>query len=163
MIEDNIEKLARDVLSAARARGVRIATAESCTGGLISSALTAVSGSSDVFDRGFVTYSNEAKRQMLDVSDTSLTKFGAVSENVAKEMSYGAMTNSMAEITVAVTGIAGPEGGTKDKPVGLVWFGVCEQGMAPDGVKQVFSGHDRNGIRSEAVNYALHLLLDRLS
>lgn len=158
MFDPKVLKVAEKVLAEARARSMMIATAESCTGGLIAGALTEIAGSSDVVDRGFVTYSNEAKHQMLDVTAESLSRFGAVSEPVAKEMAYGAIASSRADISVAVTGVAGPGGGTAEKPVGLVWFGVCRIGEAPLAEHHVFSGLDRSGVRNETVSTALHLL-----
>lgn len=154
--------LAAHVLQAAEARGAHIVTAESCTGGLIAAALTDIAGSSTVFDRGFVTYSNAAKMEMLDVTAASLDRFGAVSEAVAKEMAFGALARSMADLAVSVTGIAGPGGGSADKPVGLVWFAVAEQGMAPEAARYVFDGADRASIRRAATETGLSLLLDRL-
>jgi nicotinamide-nucleotide amidase len=112
------------ILATARAKGIRIATAESCTGGMVAVALTDIPGSSDVFDRGFVTYSNAAKTQMLDVSQQTLAAHGTVSEQVAAEMAMGALRNSTATLTVAITGIAGP-GGSEHKPEGRVCFGIA--------------------------------------
>lgn len=157
------ENLATDVLSAARLSGLKITTAESCTGGLIAGALTAIAGSSDVFERGFVTYSNEAKQQMLDVSYETLEQVGAVSEAVAKEMAYGALTNSMADIAVSVTGVAGPGGGTKEKPVGTVWFGVCLIGEVPSAELVQFKEMDRDSIRQNSVQHALGMLYNAIS
>ncbi|MDZ4135073.1 MAG: nicotinamide-nucleotide amidohydrolase family protein, partial [Paracoccaceae bacterium] len=116
--------LAAALLAAARARGARIATAESCTGGMISAALTDIAGSSDVFDRGFVTYSNAAKTDMLGVRGQTLAEYGAVSEAVAREMAEGALARSLAMLAVSVTGIAGP-GGSEFKPEGRVCFGLA--------------------------------------
>ena len=113
------------VLDACRARGWKVATAESCTGGLVAGALTEIAGSSDVVDRGFVTYSNEAKQQMLGVPKSTLERFGAVSRETAEEMARGALAQSLADITVSITGIAGPGGGSADKPVGLVHFAAA--------------------------------------
>ena len=113
------------MLAAARARGLRIATAESCTGGLVAGALTAIAGSSDVFDRGFVTYSNEAKAEMLGVDPRLIETHGAVSPETAEAMAKGALAHARADIVVAVTGIAGPGGGSAQKPVGLVYFGTA--------------------------------------
>lgn len=155
-------ELAQQVLAAARAKGFKIATAESCTGGLIIGALTEIAGSSDVVDRGFVTYSNASKQQMLGVTARSLTDFGAVSEATAKEMAYGAIANSRADIAVSVTGIAGPGGGTAQKPVGTVWFGLAEQGAAPIVERVVYEGEDRAGVRSKTVQHALQMLLSAL-
>lgn len=156
------EKLATDVLTAARAKGLKIATAESCTGGLISGALTAIAGSSDVVDRGFVTYSNEAKQQMLGVSPITLERFGAVSQATAKEMAYGALANSLADLTVSVTGVAGPGGGTAEKLVGTVWFGLAAQGSAPIAECIQFGDMNRNSIRVDSVHHALILLRNAL-
>lgn len=149
--------LAAEVLSAARARGVRIATAESCTGGMIAAALTDIAGSSDVVDRGFVTYSNAAKQQMLGVRARTLQDYGAVSEEVAAEMAEGALTRSEATLTVAVTGIAGP-GGSGLKPEGRVCFGIA----SPTGVRTEtvdFGPVGRAKVRRATVEHALRLLL----
>ncbi|WCL52935.1 CinA family protein [Gimibacter soli] len=154
---------AERLLALARAQDMKLATAESCTGGLIGGALTAIAGSSDVVDRGFITYSNEAKQQMLGVSAESLARFGAVSEAVAKEMAYGALAHSMADAAVAVTGVAGPGGGSEEKPVGLVWFGIAVQGQAPEAFKMLFGDIGRDGIRTETVRKALDALIDALS
>ncbi|NVJ99115.1 MAG: CinA family protein [Alphaproteobacteria bacterium] len=162
MFSDNILGLARSVIQTATSSGLMLTTAESCTGGLISGALTEIPGSSAVLDRSFVTYSNEAKNQMLSVSAESLMKFGAVSEAVAKEMAFGAIANSRADVAVSVTGIAGPGGGSHEKPVGLVWFGVCRIGETPQAVRYVFDDTDRTSIRLEAVQTALQLALNQL-
>ena len=111
-----------------RARGLKIATAESCTGGLVAAALTDIAGSSDVVDRGFVTYSNEAKQAMLGVPAATLKRHGAVSAETAAAMAAGALKNSQADLAVAITGIAGPGGGSKEKPVGLVYFAAASRG-----------------------------------
>ncbi|NVJ68887.1 MAG: CinA family protein [Alphaproteobacteria bacterium] len=162
MFNDEITKLATDVLERARASSQMLVTAESCTGGLVAGSLTEIAGSSDVFDRGFITYSNEAKNQMLSVSAESLIRFGAVSEAVAKEMAYGALAASRADISVSVTGIAGPGGGSQEKPVGLVWFGVCKIGEAPSSLKMEFGDVGRDKIRLSAVKTALKLLQDAI-
>ena len=128
-IDERLIAQAADLLEACRAKGELIATAESCTGGLVSATLTAVPGSSDVFDRGFVTYSNTAKSEMLGVPYWLIERHGAVSEDVARAMAGGALTHSNASLAVAVTGIAGPDGGTPEKPVGLVHFAAGR----PDG------------------------------
>lgn len=154
--------LAAAVLNKARAKGFRIATAESCTGGLIAGALTDIAGSSDVVDRGFVTYSNEAKQQMLSVQADTIDKFGAVSEATAKEMAYGALVNSLADITISVTGVAGPGGGSADKPVGLVWFGLAEQGLPPIAEQMLFGDIGRAQIREKTVAHALSMLMRTL-
>ncbi|WP_405405724.1 CinA family protein [Paracoccus sp. Ld10] len=151
---------AAQVLDAARARGVQIATAESCTGGLIAGALTEVPGSSDGFDRGFVTYSNAAKVQMLGVRDDTLTTHGAVSEQVAAEMAQSALRQSDAGIAVSVTGIAGP-GGSEHKPEGRVCFGISQPfGTVTQTVE--FGAIGRHRVRAATVEHALQLLLDAL-
>lgn len=149
------------LLDVARARGARIATAESCTGGMISAALTDVAGSSDVFDRGFVTYSNAAKIAMLGVRQTTLDAHGAVSEAVAAEMAEGALARSEATLAVAVTGIAGP-GGSEFKPEGRVCFALAQTGR-PVAVETVdFGAIGRAKVRRATVNHALALLQDAL-
>ncbi|MEO9862852.1 MAG: CinA family protein [Yoonia sp.] len=149
---------ATDVLDVAKQRGVMIATAESCTGGLIAGALTDIPGSSSVFDRGFVTYSNEAKAEMLGVDMALIETHGAVSRPVAESMAAGALDKSNAAITVSVTGVAGP-GGTVAKPEGMVCFGIA----TATGVRsetQRFGAIGRHQVRAETVNYALKLLLN---
>jgi nicotinamide-nucleotide amidase len=150
---------ATSVLIAYRKRGLRIATAESCTGGLIAAALTDVAGSSDVFERGFVTYSNDAKQELIAVPPAVLTKFGAVSAETAEAMARGALARSRADVAISVTGIAGPGGGSSEKPVGLVWFGIARKGGANLTVREIFPG-DRAAIRQAAVARALALLED---
>jgi nicotinamide-nucleotide amidase len=157
-IDEHLIAEAADLLDAARAKGELIATAESCTGGLVSATLTAVPGSSDVFDRGFVTYSNTAKSEMLGVPYWLIERHGAVSEDVARAMAGGALTHSNASLAVAVTGIAGPDGGTPEKPVGLVHIAAGR----PDGPmhheRVVFGDLGRAEIRRRAVERALSLL-----
>jgi nicotinamide-nucleotide amidase len=143
-----------------RERGWMMASAESCTGGLIAGACTELSGSSDWFERGFVTYSNRAKTELLGVDATLIDDHGAVSEPVARAMAVGAVERSGARCAVAVTGVAGPTGGTPDKPVGTVWFGWC----TPAGIfteRQRFNG-DRAAVRRASVVHALGGLLQRL-
>ena len=149
---------AEATLATLRKRGWLVATAESCTGGLIAGALTAIAGSSDVVERGFVTYSNEAKTEMLGVPAALIDAEGAVSAAVARRMAEGALANSRADLAVSVTGIAGPGGGTDQKPVGLVWFGLARRGAATRAVRHVFPG-DRGAVRQAAVGVALALLL----
>jgi nicotinamide-nucleotide amidase len=141
-------------------RKFKIVTAESCTGGMIAAALTDKAGSSAYFERGFVTYSNEAKMEQLDVNPVTLQAFGAVSEQTARLMARGAMAHSLADIAVSVTGIAGPGGGTEDKPVGLVYIGVCNHTNAVVH-KHVFGG-DRTAIRQQTVEAALNHVIDYL-
>ena len=154
MIEDAVLARAEALLAACRARGWRIATAESCTGGLIAATLTAVAGSSDVVDRGFVTYSNAAKTEMLGVDAGLIARVGAVSEEVALQMARGAV--GFADIAVAVTGVAGPGGGSAQKPVGLVWFAVATKSVV-QAESHVFPG-DRAAVRRATVGHALALL-----
>lgn len=154
--------LAAELLEVARARGVLIATAESCTGGLIAGAITDVAGSSHIFDRGFVTYSNAAKRQMLGVQDETLDTCGAVSEEVAREMAIGALGRSDAQIAVAVTGIAGP-GGSAHKPEGRVCFGLAQQGQPTRTETVEFGALGRENVRSATVEHALGLLIAALT
>jgi nicotinamide-nucleotide amidase len=144
-----------------KTRGLMMATAESCTGGLIAGACTDVSGSSDWFERGFVTYSNAAKSELLGVPTELIAQHGAVSEPVARAMAAGARAHSPAQVTVAVTGVAGPTGGSADKPVGTVWFGWA----TPAGTfteHQRFDG-DRAAVRAATVRHALAGLLQRLA
>ena len=145
------------LLQAARYWGVKIATAESCTGGLIAGALTDVAGSSDVFERGFVTYSNAAKREMLGVRAETLDAFGAVSEQVAREMAEGALTHSAAEMAVSVTGIAGP-GGSEFKPEGRVCFGLALRGRETVVETVEFGALGRTGVRQATVEHALGMM-----
>ena len=153
---------AERLLERFRTRGWRVATAESCTGGLIAGCLTEIAGSSDVVDRGFVTYSNEAKIAMLGVPVDLIRSHGAVSEPVARAMAEGALGASLADVTVAVTGVAGPGGGTEEKPVGLVHFAVAAKGMPTRALHEVFGG-DRRAIRLDTVARALTLLSEAAS
>lgn len=153
-----IQSLAQGVIDKASTGGAMIATAESCTGGLIAAALTDVPGSSAVIDRGFVTYSNEAKAEMLGVPAALIEKHGAVSGAVARAMAHGAVANSRAHVAVSVTGIAGPGGGTPDKPVGLVWFGLARADGFVGVERRVFSIGSRDYVRTKAVETALLLL-----
>jgi len=151
------------LLTACRAAGLRVACAESCTGGLVAAAITEIPGSSDVFERGFVTYSNQAKIEMLDVSEKTLEAFGAVSRDVALEMARGALARSKADIAVAVTGVAGPGGGSAEKPVGLVHFGCAARAREARHVERRFGALSRAEIRACAVEQALALLLEAAS
>ncbi len=147
-----------DLLRLARYWGYRIATAESCTGGMVAAALTDVAGSSDMFDRGFVTYSNQAKIEMLGVSEALLAEFGAVSEAVAGAMAEGALAHSLADLAVATTGIAGP-GGSAFKPEGRVCFGLAMKGKATLVETVEFGALGRDRVRLVARDHALGLLL----
>ena len=151
--------LAQAVGEALLARGWMLATAESCTGGGIAAAITEVAGSSQWFDRGFVTYSNQAKQDMLEVSAQTLMTFGAVSEQTVREMVTGALAHSGADVAVAVSGIAGPDGGTPDKPVGMICLAWGLKAREPVACTEMFSG-DRQAIRSQTVECALQGLLD---
>lgn len=144
------------LLDKLRAGGHIVTTAESCTGGMIAAAITDIAGSSDVFDRGFVTYSNQSKAAMLGVSMTTLEEFGAVSEETCREMLAGALKNSTATIAIATTGIAGPSGGSAEKPVGLVYVGISKDGKA-ETAKCNFPGN-RAEIRQKTVEKAFEML-----
>lgn len=146
------------LLADCRDAKIKIATAESCTGGLIAALLTEIPGSSDVVERGFVTYSNEAKRDSLGVPGDLIADFGAVSEPVARAMAEGALNNSRAQISVSVTGVAGPGGGTALKPVGLVHFGAARRGRRIIHEMQRFGDIGREEIRMKSVEFALELL-----
>lgn len=163
MWPDDILSRAKSVVDLYAAAGKRIVTAESCTGGLIAGALTEISGSSAVVERGFVTYSNEAKHDMLNVLEASFAQYGAVSEQVAQQMAMGALERSRAEVAVSVTGVAGPSGGSDLKPVGTVCFGVAQKGAEPRTQRLIFSGQDRLGVRLETVRHALTLFQHTLS
>ena len=160
MISPGVLDAATALLDACRARRWRLATAESCTGGLIAATLTAIAGASDVVDRGFVTYLNDAKQDVLGVPDATLAEHGAISEPVARAMAEGALTRSRADLAIAVTGIAGPGGGSTDKPVGLVCFGLAQLGQPLHSERVIFPG-DRTAIRQAAVAHALALLRAR--
>ena len=153
------EALAVALGDALRKHRLHVATAESCTGGLIAGAITSVAGSSEWFERGFVTYSNRAKEELLGVLAETLRENGAVSGEVAAEMVAGALARSPADIAVAVTGIAGPGGGTSEKPVGLVWFAWMHRGGAAQCRRFVFDG-GREAVRRQSVAVALQGLID---
>ena len=157
MFEKPLIDTAADILDACRAAGLTLATAESCTGGLIAGCLTAVPGSSDVMERGFVTYSDQAKTDMLGVPADLIAAEGAVSEAVVRAMAEGALLRSSARLSVAVTGIAGPGGGTQSKPVGLVHMAAALTGGEVLHQRQVFAG-DRDAVRLAAVAAALKLV-----
>jgi nicotinamide-nucleotide amidase len=155
-----LRSLAERAGSLLLARKLRVATAESCTGGWVAKCLTDIAGSSQWFERGYVTYSNLAKEQQLGVSAEALVTFGAVSSPVVEQMALGAVRGSGAELAVAITGIAGPDGGSAEKPVGLVWFALADARVArPLLQRQQFSG-DRERIRRAAVATALQMLIE---
>jgi nicotinamide-nucleotide amidase len=161
MLPDSTLTDAESLLAACRAKKVMLATAESCTGGLIAAALTAIAGSSDVVDRGFVTYSNEAKNEAIGVPMELIASHGAVSQPVAAAMAEGALARSQAAIAIAVTGVAGPGGGSAEKPVGLVWFGLARTGSTAVTDHRIFPG-DRTDIRAATVAHALKMIRDAL-
>lgn len=156
------EGLPNRLLEACQAQNIMLATAESCTGGMIVAALTDIAGSSAVVDRGFITYSNEAKMDMLGVSAETLQAHGAVSRETVLEMAAGALARSRASLTLAVTGVAGPGGGSPEKPVGLVWFGVAVNGKPVAAERMLFPDKGRDFIRHETVRHALDLGLKAL-
>jgi len=157
LVLDMAEQLGRALLK----QRLRLATAESCTGGGLGYAITAVAGSSRWFERGFITYSNEAKQEMLSVPHDTLATHGAVSEQTAASMAIGALVHTPADIAVSITGIAGPDGGTPDKPVGTVCFGWCRRGGDTRTTRIVFQG-DRARVREQSILAALQGLLDML-
>ncbi len=162
MLSQELIDLAQRVVAENRAAGKRIAVAESCTGGLVSAALTEVPGASDIFEAGFITYSNEAKQSMLSVHEDVLDTFGAVSIAVAWAMAQGALQKSNADVAVAITGIAGPGGGSEKKPVGTVVFARARRGADPNEVvadMKMFEDLGRSTIRCQAALCALELLL----
>ena len=148
---------AETLLTAYRRAGLIIATAESCTGGLVAGCLTEIAGSSDVFERGFVTYSNAAKTELLGVPADLIAEYGAVSAEAAEAMARGALDRSQADAAVSLTGVAGPGGGTAEKPVGLVHFGVARRGGVARQRREIFPG-DRSAVRLSAIAIALDLL-----
>ena len=154
---NDLTEIVDNLLKNFRRAGLTLATAESCTGGLIAATLTGIAGSSDVVERGFVTYSNAAKTELLDVSEALIAGSGAVSAEVAEAMAQGALAHSRADVAVSVTGIAGPGGATPDKPVGLVYLGLCRRGAAPCHERHIFPG-DRAAVRHASVAAALDLL-----
>jgi nicotinamide-nucleotide amidase len=154
LVVNEVPQLAQALM----AKGWMLATAESCTGGLIAAACTDIAGSSEWFERGFVTYSNEAKTELLGVDAALIEAHGAVSEVVARAMAFGAVRHSHAQVGVAVTGVAGPGGGSKDKPVGTVWFGFSVDGLLTSETRR-FDG-DRAAVRAAAVRHALQRLIE---
>jgi len=161
MARDALVSLARRVGARLKKGKLKLATAESCTGGWIAQAVTSVAGSSEWFERGFVTYSNEAKKELLGVRARTLSSHGAVSEETAREMASGALARSRAQVAIAVTGVAGPGGGTRSKPVGTVCLAWSRKKRTPESVVRHFRG-SREAIRRQSVAFALQGLLDRL-
>jgi nicotinamide-nucleotide amidase len=158
-MSNKIHDLSETVLEACRAARMTLATAESCTGGMVVAALTDIAGSSDVVERGFVTYSNEAKIELLGVPPEMIAAHGAVSAQVATAMVQGALARARVELAVSITGIAGPGGATKGKPVGLVYFGIARKGGVARVERHTFQG-DRADVRAAATERALELLLE---
>ncbi len=142
-------------------KALKIAVAESCTGGWLAQSITDISGSSQWFDRGFVTYSNAAKQEMLGVNSESLDEFGAVSAEIVREMAEGVLRHSQANVSISISGIAGPSGGSLHKPVGLVWFGFASSVFPTDTISQQFAG-DRTEVRAKAVAFALQTIMQKL-
>lgn len=156
-MSSQVQRLAQ----ALKDKGWMLATAESCTGGMIAAACTDLAGSSEWFERGFVTYSNEAKTELLGVDAALIAAHGAVSEVVARAMAFGAVRHSHAQVGVAVTGVAGPSGGSKDKPVGTVWFGFLVDGLLTSEMRR-FDG-DRAAVRQATLQHALQRLIELLA
>jgi nicotinamide-nucleotide amidase len=161
MIPDDLLTEAEALLNLCRVSRVRLAIAESCTGGLIAATLTAIAGASDVVDCGFITYSNESKHELLGVPVELIKAEGAISEAVALAMAEGALARSRATIAMSVTGLSGPGGGTKDKPVGLSWFGLARKGQPAIGEQRLLSG-DRSSIREAAVRHVFAMIRAQL-
>ncbi|TQI78979.1 nicotinamide-nucleotide amidase [Serratia fonticola] len=159
MSENQLRKLSIAVGQKLQARGQWITCAESCTGGGIAKAITDIAGSSAYFDRGFVTYSNAAKHELLGVAEATLKMHGAVSEDVVREMAQGALKAAKADLALSVSGIAGPDGGSDEKPVGTVWFGFAERSGRVQAHKRQFAG-DRDAVRLQATIFALQMALD---
>jgi nicotinamide-nucleotide amidase len=162
MFSLEIDTLARLIIDDARERSLRIVTAESCTGGLVAAALCAIPGASDVFERGFVAYTNRAKQEMLGVSGDLIADLGAVSEPIARMMAEGAVENSHAHLSVAITGVAGPGGGTPMKPVGTVHFATARTNQSVQHRMEMFDLDTRWDIQMASVQVALEFLRDRL-
>ena len=162
MFAADLVRSAEHLLDACRKRGLRLVTVESCTGGLVAALLTEVAGSSDVFDRGFVTYCNAAKVEMLGIAPALIDRHGAVSAAVAVAMAEGALKHSRGDIAVSVTGVAGPGGGTPQKPVGLVYIAVEQRGRSAEASRFNFAGPSRHDIRLESVREALRLVTEAL-
>lgn len=158
MFPDHLARAAVDVLAAAKRQGLLLATAESCTGGLVSACICEVPGCSAVLERGFVTYSNEAKVEMLGVQAGLIAEKGAVSEEVARAMAEGALTHSRADISVAITGIAGPDGGSAEKPVGLVHFAAARKGRPTIHEERRFGDVGRLEVQAKAVKTAFEMI-----
>ncbi len=156
-----MQDLSRKVSEVLRRKNLKLATAESCTGGMVAAAITALSGASDVFERGFITYSNESKTELLQVPAKLISTHGAVSAEVAQAMAEGALKNSRADIAISITGIAGPDGGSAEKPVGMVHIGYALKNGKAGSVHNLFEG-TREEIRKQSVSAALKIILENL-
>ena len=163
MFPKDLTEQASALLQSCRKAGVTVATAESCTGGLIAGCLTEIAGSSDVVDRGFVTYSNEAKNVMLDVPMRLIERHGAVSESVVRTMAEGALAHSFAVLSVAVTGVAGPGGGTAEKPIGLVHLACAKRGGETRHREERYGDLGRSAIREATIRTAMEMLMEQLA
>jgi len=161
-MNDELRKLATEIGTLLTVRNLKLVTAESCTGGLVAAAITAISGSSKYFERGFITYSNESKKELLGVPCETLEKYGAVSAETAIAMAAGALSRSRAQVSIAITGIAGPTGGSKEKPIGTVYVGLASNFASTTAHLIYFSGN-REAIRLEATKYALQLLAKNIN
>jgi nicotinamide-nucleotide amidase len=160
MFSENHRSRAASLIASCNTAGITIAAAESCTGGLLAALITTIPGSSEVFDRGFVTYSNAAKIECLGVPPQILEAYGAVSREMALAMAAGALAHSDASLAISITGIAGPGGGTPQKPVGLVHFGIARKGCEAAAIEKHFGALDRDGVRDAAIAAAMDLLLE---
>ncbi len=160
-MDKDLQRLSIEAGQLLLARGATVTAAESCTGGWIAKAITDISGSSAWFEQGFVTYSNQAKITMLGVDPATLENYGAVSEQTVREMAEGALQHAGADYAVSVSGVAGPGGGSDEKPVGTVWFGFASRAGHCFALRQQFAG-DRDAVRSQAVSFALQTLCDEL-
>jgi nicotinamide-nucleotide amidase len=158
MVDTEMQRLATEVGRTLKSAGQHLVAAESCTGGWVGEAVTAIAGSSDWFDRGFITYSNAAKREVLGVAAATLARYGAVSEETAREMALGALKHSRAQIAVAITGVAGPGGGSADKPVGTVCFAWAKDDITLRSERHLLNG-DRTDVRRQSVLIALRGIL----
>ena len=162
MTQDALTTLATLVGTKLKQRGLMLATAESCTGGWVGQEMTAIAGSSDYYERGFITYSNASKRELLDVPAATIDDFGAVSEETARAMAAGALAHSAAQVAVSITGVAGPTGGSPSRPVGTVCFGwAVKDRVAPQSATMRFDG-DRDAVRRQSVVFALQGVLERI-
>ena len=164
-MNSSITSLTQQLAQTLLAKGFKIALAESCTGGLLAAQLTSLAGSSDWFERGFITYSNQAKEESIGVPKEVIERYGAVSEEVAKAMAEGALNHSLAQVSVAITGIAGPGGGSANKPVGMVCFawGMLASDLVQTRSQTKYFGGDRQSIREQACVYAIESLLEQLT